>query len=244
MKLSRRMMLLVAALGSVGGGARAKPMEGKATMCDATGDAADIARAAERDALLTSTPPRIGPLPQEQIPPEVFTESDKLRAGVGLPPGPRGPMGEFTATTARSPQLMIAHLTLANYLFRGKLPVRDRELAILRLAWLAKAPFEWGEHVKIAKRLGNATEAEVLRIRQGSDAPGWTDHERAIVRGVEEFIAQAMLSDETWTTLAKTWNDQQLLEFPILVGQYLGVAFLQNSLRVRLQTGNPGLTAQ
>jgi alkylhydroperoxidase family enzyme len=139
---------------------------------------------------------------------------------------------------------MTAHLTLANYLFRGSLPVRDRELAILRAAWLCKAPFEWGEHVKIFKRLGRGTEAEVLRVRQGGDAPGWTDHEAAVIRAVDEFLTDAMISDPTWAVLARGWSEPQLLEFPILVGQYLGVAFLQNSIRVRLMPGNPGLTAQ
>jgi hypothetical protein len=35
-----------------------------------------------------------------------------------------------------------------------------------------------------------------------------------------------------------------LLEFPILVGQYLGVAFLQNSIRARLMPGHIGLAAR
>jgi alkylhydroperoxidase family enzyme len=250
MKLSRRVLLLFAA--ATGGAAQAAP--GKARL-SASGDCsphlngdggpADLARAAARDADQTSHPPRIAPLPEDQIPEEVYAEADKLKSGVGLPSGgPRQPVRGFSAVTAKAPKLMTAHLTLANYLFRGQLPVRDREIAILRNAWLAKAPFEWGEHVKIFKRLGKGTEAEVLRIRQGSSAPGWSEHERAILRAVEELNADAMITDATWATLAKSWTEAQLIEFPILIGQYLGVAFLQNSIRVRLQEGNPGMTAK
>jgi 4-carboxymuconolactone decarboxylase len=57
-------------------------------------------------------------------------------------------------------------------------------------------------------------------------------------------LGDAMISDETWDVLAKTYDEAQLLELPILIGQYLGVAFLQNSLRVVLPEGYQGLRAR
>jgi alkylhydroperoxidase family enzyme len=250
MNLSRRgLLVFAAATGGSGGAAQAGGMQAReAPACppalEGTGGAADLARAAARDADQQGRPPRIAPLPEDQVPDEVRGEMGKLSAGVGLKAAPPGPVAAFNRTTAKAPELMVAHLTLANYLFRGKLPVRDRELAVLRADWLAKAPFEWGEHVKIFKRLGQGTEAEVARVREGSAAPGWSEHERAVLRAVEELLSDAMVGDETWAVLARRWSEPQLLEFPILVGQYLGVAFLQNSIRVRLMPGNPGLTAQ
>ena len=50
-----------------------------------------------------------------------------------------------------------------------------------------------------------------------------------------------MLSNETWDTLAQSWDDSQLIEFPMMVGQYVATAFVQNTLRIRLEDGNPGL---
>ena len=41
-----------------------------------------------------------------------------------------------------------------------------------------------------------------------------------------------MLSDETWDVLAESWGEQQLMEFPVLVGVYAATAMQQNSLRV------------
>jgi hypothetical protein len=41
--------------------------------------------------------------------------------------------------------------------------------------------------------------------------------------------------------LAKTWTERQLLEFPMLVGQYYATALQQNALRVTLAKVNPGL---
>ena len=45
----------------------------------------------------------------------------------------------------------------------------------------------------------------------------------------------------TWEVLARTWNERQLMEFPVLVGQYFLTALQQNSLRVRLDKNNIGL---
>jgi hypothetical protein len=53
-----------------------------------------------------------------------------------------------------------------------------------------------------------------------------------------------MISDATWRTLAKRLDERQLIELPIVVGQYQTVAYYQNSLRLRLHTGNLGLMAR
>jgi alkylhydroperoxidase family enzyme len=193
-----------------------------------------------REAEILGKPPRIAPLKQAEISGQARDKVDRLRAGVGLGPWV-GDLPDFTATMLKAPELMDAQEVLANQLFRGKLTFRDRELAILRLAWLCQAPFEWGEHVKVAKRLADVTEEEVDRIRKGSSEPGWTAHERAIIRAVEELVSDAMISDDTWGVLERSLSEEQLLELPILVGHYQTVAYMQNSVRVRLMEGNTGL---
>ena len=161
---------------------------------------------------------------------------------------------EVIAVLAELPEIMrtmVHHSDLFNrhtdlgfqLLARGVLPPRDRELAILRIGWLCQAPYEWGEHVMVAKKEG-ITSAEIERVTIGSAAPEWTTHERAVVRAAEELHADAMISDATWATLAETYDDAQLIELPIVIGQYQGVAYYQNSLRLRLHDGNPGLTAR
>ena len=110
---------------------------------------------------------------------------------------------------------------------------------MLRCAWLCRAPFEWGEHVDIGKRYGLSAE-EVERVTQGSSAPGWSEHDAAILRGVEELIGDQALSDATWETLAKSWNEAQMIAFPMMAGQYVATAFVQNLLRIRLAENNRG----
>jgi hypothetical protein len=42
-----------------------------------------------------------------------------------------------------------------------------------------------------------------------------------------------------WRTLAKRLDERQLIELPIIVGQYQTVAYYQNSLRLRLHSPAP-----
>jgi alkylhydroperoxidase family enzyme len=143
----------------------------------------------------------------------------------------------------RHPDLYHPYTALALQIYRGALLPRDRELAVLRIGWLARAPYEWGQHVKIGKQVG-ITPQEIERVIIGSKAPGWSEHDGAVLRAVEELLADAMICEQTWATLTRHLDEKQLIELPILVGQYLGIAFIQNALRMRLMPGNLGLTAR
>jgi hypothetical protein len=80
------------------------------------------------------------------------------------------------------------------------------------------------------------------RVIEGSTAPGWSDHDATILRGVEELLSQQAICDQTWAALAKSWDEPQLIEFSMLVGQHVATAMLQNALRIRLTDANPGLS--
>ena len=121
--------------------------------------------------------------------------------------------------------------------------MRDRELVILRTGWLCRAPFEWGEHVRIGRQLG-LTGEEIERVIEGSTAGGWSEHERALLAATEELHAGAMISDATWEVLSRSMSDTQLFELAVLVGQFTTVAYWQNALRLPLGEGNAGLAAR
>ncbi len=192
-----------------------------------------------RMAEINGHPQRIPPIPDDELSEEVRALSMGVRASFGAEPIAHVP--EFMSTVSRHPGLYKVIMDMGVLLIRhGALPPRERELAILRNAWLCGAPYEWGEHVDIAQRNGVSKE-EVARCVIGSTAPGWTTHDRAILRGVEELHDNKFISDETWATLSAKWNDQQMIEFPVLIGQYISTALLQNSLRTRLMHDNPGL---
>jgi alkylhydroperoxidase family enzyme len=142
---------------------------------------------------------------------------------------------------AKHASMFQPQLELTNFILqRGALASRERELAILRLAWCSGTPYLWGEHVRLGKTC-NVTDAEIERVTKDLSAPGWSEHDRAILAAVDELLRDQMISDQSWETLARSWSDQQLIEFPMVVGQYLALAFSWNSFRLRLASYNKGL---
>ena len=197
-----------------------------------------------REVYILGQPPRIAPLDARSLDEKEAAAArsvvQEIWATFSVPP--QEELSEYFETMVRHPSLMRQQVAMSMQLATGELSHRDRELAVLRTAWLCQAPYEWGEHVKIGKRLAGFTSAEIERITVGSAAPGWTKHEKALLVAVEELFADAMISDETWRVLAENLNEKQLLELPVLVGYYQSVAYLQNAVRFRLRSGNTGLS--
>jgi alkylhydroperoxidase family enzyme len=180
--------------------------------------------------------------------------TEPLRAQVLADPEAAASSPEVLASLNSLPEIVLTMLHHADLfalhtdvglqlLARGALSFREREFAVLRIAWLCQAPYEWGEHVMVGKRFG-LTSDDIARVINGPDAEGLDEHESAILRAVDELHGDAMISDATWRTLAKRLDERQLIELPIIVGQYQTVAYYQNSLRLRLHTGNAGLKAR
>ncbi len=198
---------------------------------------ADSRQVREREDQILGQPPRVAP---------IETITDELRE-LTLPPPGYGTPGEMTMVyriMLNNPEMVRSSKPIGNFfIVEGSLPARDRELMILRVAWLAKSPYEWGEHVKIAKATGVANH-EIEDIVRGSAAPAWSEHNRALLRAVEELHADAMISDASWDVLKTAYDRRQLVEVPMLIGQYFATAYWLNAMRIPLRDGNAGLAAR
>ena len=152
---------------------------------------------------------------------------------IGIGGGTVGAPGLFS-TLGRHRRLFRPWLRFASRLMPGgKLPRRDAELVILRVAFLAASEYEWGHHERIALRFGLSRD-DVERVRDGADAPGWSARQVAILRAVDELHATRTLSDTTWEGLrAGGLTEAELIELPILVGHYEMLAMWLNALRVQ-----------
>lgn len=144
------------------------------------------------------------------------------------------------ATLAHHPKLLKRWSAFGGtLLFGGSLPGRDRELLILRTAWLCDAEYEWGQHVLIGRASG-ITEEEIDRIPSAEISNEWSEEDQALLRAADELHASSVISDATWEALADRYDHQQLIEVCMIVGQYHLVAFTLNSLGVELEP-DPGL---
>jgi len=121
-------------------------------------------------------------------------------------------------------------------LYKSSLPLREKEILILRTGWLCNSKYEWAQHSLIGMRVG-LSEAEILRIKEGPDAEGWSSFESTLLRAADELYVDSFVSDSTWEELAKKYNTQQLLDVVFTVGQYNLTAMALNSLGIQLEKG-------
>lgn len=145
------------------------------------------------------------------------------------------------ATMAHHPKLMKRWLVFGNHvLAKSTLPARERELLILRTGWNCRAPYEWGQHVAIARDIG-ITDDEIRRVADGPDASGWADADAALLRAADELHATQSLSDPTYAALAARYDAQGLLDIVFTVGQYTLVSMALNTFRVERDDGVSGV---
>lgn len=177
--------------------------------------------------------PRIPPLPPDQW------EGDVKRILETVPGGVDSRLGDNNVfpTLAKHPELFRAWLRFAGYLLTsGKLSGRERELLILRTAVNSGSSYEWGQHVRISLA-GDIDRETIDRVLDGPGADGWSEHEAALLRAADELHEQSRISDETWETLAQTYDTEQLIEATMVVGQYTMLAGALNSFGVELDEG-------
>ncbi|HQR19296.1 MAG TPA: carboxymuconolactone decarboxylase family protein [Burkholderiaceae bacterium] len=178
------------------------------------------------------TEPRIRPLPESQWTAEQRAELDRYRM-------PNGQYPNLLTTLANHPRLWTSFTDFSNYIASGStLPPRDRELLILRTAWLNQSDFELGWHV-LRGRSAGLTDEDFRRIKEGPLASGWVPFDAALIRAADELHADAFIGDATWAILAERYDRRQLMDVTFTVGQYNLLAMFLNSAGVQLDVGVP-----
>jgi alkylhydroperoxidase family enzyme len=174
--------------------------------------------------------PRIAPLALDEL------DAEQRRFVEAISP-------EFTTvpnavlTLLRVPALYEAFLPLGSkLLYQSALGDRERELVILRTAVVVRSPYEWGQHVYLAREIFG--DDDLRRIAIGPSAPGWSSVDVALLTAVDELHDTGAMSDATWTQLAAHLDEAQLIELPMLIGQYHTMAFVFHTLGVQPEEGS------
>jgi 4-carboxymuconolactone decarboxylase len=178
-------------------------------------------------------------VPSPRIPPLEPADQDEATRELLSQAGTVGPATNIFATLVRHPGLFRRWLPFGGKLLSGRLPARERELLILRTGWRCQSDYEWGQHVLIGRAAGLSDE-EIERIKEGPQASGWEPFDATLLRAADELHDESCLSDATWEVLAGRYDERQLIEVPMLVGQYHLVSFTLRSLGVQREPGVEG----
>lgn len=164
------------------------------------------------------TPPRILPLPREE-----WTDAARDQFAYWGEPNAweEGSKSDLVMVLANHPALSQAYNTFGRHvLVDSTLPIRPRELVVLRTSWLLKAEYEWHYHVGYALNFGMTLE-EIGAIVTGADAPVWNDEDRAVLQAVDQLYGNSRIDDATWAALSKHFDKKQLMDLVFTIGNYV-----------------------
>lgn len=178
-----------------------------------------------------SSGPRLAPRALEDLDPET---SDLLqRNAIG------GRVLNIFATLAHHPDLLRRWLVFGTHVLRkSTLNPRERELVILRIGWLCRSEYEWGQHVLIGRDAG-LTDEEIRAIADGPDESSWSERDRLLLQATDDLHRDSRIGDATWGALRNYLSTEQLLDLVFAVGQYNLVSMALNSFSVERDEGVP-----
>jgi 4-carboxymuconolactone decarboxylase len=177
--------------------------------------------------------PRVAPLTADELEPDIHTML--LRPG-GFE---HGQLLNVFATLSRHPNLVKRWSPLANHLlFKSSLPPRERELVIMRAGWMAGSPYEWGQHVVIARDQCGFSETDFRAIAVGSTDPHWSKpSEKALLQLAEQLYVQQFIEDDVWAALNAHFSAKQIVDAIFTACNYTTLAMSLNVFGVELDEG-------
>jgi alkylhydroperoxidase family enzyme len=179
--------------------------------------------------------PRIAPLEESECGKEQRDVLDRARVD--------GKALNIFRTLVRHPKLLKRWMVFGNHvLHKSTLDPREREILILRIGWLCRSEYEWGQHVAIGKTCG-LTDDDLLRIQEGPGAEGLDPSDALLLQATDELHADAMICEATWRRLAERYDTRQLMDLIFTVGQYNLVSMALNTLGVPLDAGFRGFSS-
>ena len=174
------------------------------------------------------------------VPDELSPEQRRLYDAITQGPRSKGPQlfsmtdpaggleGPFNALLL-SPDVGEALQALGSAIrYKTALSDRAREIAILELAAIRQADFEWFAHERVGRAAG-LTDEELAAIRRGKKAPSLDASETLVRKVVRALLGERDLRRKLFEEARDVLGERALMDVISLVGYYDGVAL---SLRV------------
>ena len=121
-------------------------------------------------------------------------------------------------------------------LMKAHLDHRWRELAILRIAQLLGARYEWAQHVPIAVDTGISKE-QIGEIENWRESSLLDENDKTILRFTEEVVTDSRPQDETFEAASKFLDETSLVELVLSIGYWSLIAKLLKTFRVDVEPG-------
>jgi len=113
----------------------------------------------------------------------------------------------------------------------NSLPADLREMVMVRVAVLNRAPFEIEAHVPLARKAG-VSEAKIEALRADEPGPAFTPLERAVLALTDSMTRKVQVPDAIFEPLRKQFDARALLELVATIAGYNIVSRPLEALRI------------
>jgi alkylhydroperoxidase family enzyme len=116
------------------------------------------------------------------------------------------------------------------------LPLRAREIVILRVTANKSCEYEWGVHASIFANTAKLTPQQVTGTCQRHiDDNIWSLEEGNLLRAVDELSDTGKMQEQTLRTFQAAWTKEQQLEIFALCGTYSTISYVANHAALPLE---------
>lgn len=161
--------------------------------------------------------------------------ADEIRAILERQERDGGDILNLHRAIGNAPAVLRNFMRLGNSLLRhGSLPPRLRELAILRVAVLTRARYEWAHHEPIAAHAGVSAQ-EIEALAAGRMPPGLTAVEQAVLQYIDEVTERLEVPAAVFESVRTHLDEGQVVELTMVAGYWGMVARLLQALEVDVE---------
>ncbi len=157
---------------------------------------------------------------------EVMAIAERIRAERG------GKVMNLYRMLLNSPPIAAGWLTfLTAVRQKAKLGGRARELAILRIAVLNGAEYEFTQHVPHARKAG-MSDAEIAAVRDPAAAALTGAADRAVIAYADAMTREIRVPDPVFAALRPHFDQQELVELTATIGAYNMVSRFLEAMKI------------
>jgi alkylhydroperoxidase family enzyme len=120
--------------------------------------------------------------------------------------------------------------------FESRLDPRLRELALLQVGYLARSPYEYSHHIKIARDFGVGDDE--IRAVAAETAGGATALEplaKLVLTAAREMTSGTAMAAATFAALQASLDNERMLDLTATIAIYVGIVRLLGSLAIDVE---------
>ena len=138
---------------------------------------------------------------------------------------------------AHSPNGLRAFGGLGQFIrHKSRLDPRLRELAILQVGFLARAPYEWSHHVKIGRDFGVTDDDIRAQIAETEERPSQLEPiAKHVLKAAREMTTDLAITQATFAALVAHLDNEHLVDLVITSSFYNAVVRLLASLAIDVE---------